>query len=190
MARLACTIVCTVFLSTPALAQVSQLERARFLLMLGSPEAALTILETLPETPAVLQGRAQAHLMIASQIAPPGRCDHLRRAIDFGSMASPQGVVELARKRFRNEGCQIARRGAEAHATSPHYDVGQNQVATSPNAPNQAAMPSRICVVSGLPARPSISRIAPASAKAVIAKALPIFRMPCMSPFAPSRAAL
>ena len=111
MVRLACMIVCTVFLSVPALAQVSQLERARFLLMVGYPEPALTILETLPETPTVLQGRAQAHLMIASQIPPAGRCDHLRRAIDFGSKASPQGVVEFARKRFRDEGCQIAQPG-------------------------------------------------------------------------------
>jgi hypothetical protein len=111
MIRMASALVCTVFLSTPTLAQVSQLERARFHLMLGNPEPALTILETLPETPAVLQGRAQAHLMIASQIAPPGRCEHLRRAIEYGSMARPQGVVELAQKRFRDEGCQIAQPG-------------------------------------------------------------------------------
>ena len=95
-----------------AAAQGSQLEKARFLLKVGYPEPALTILETLPETPAVLQGRAQAHLMIASQIPPPASCDHLRRAMDLGSMSSAQGLVEFARKRFRDEGCPIAQPGS------------------------------------------------------------------------------
>ena len=111
MFRLACTIVCTVFLSASAFAQGSQLEKARFLLKVGYPEPALTILEGLPETPAVLQGRAQAHIMIASQIPPAGRCDHLRRAMDLASISSAQGLVEFARKRFRDEGCPISASG-------------------------------------------------------------------------------
>lgn len=112
MVRLACTIVCTVFLSVTALAQGSQLEKARFLLKVGYPEPALAILETLPETQAVLQGRAQAHVMLASQVPPAGRCDHLRRAIDLASMSSAQGLVEFARQRFREEACQIAQPGS------------------------------------------------------------------------------
>jgi hypothetical protein len=112
MIRLASALVCVALIGLAAHAQGSQLERARFLLRVGYPEPALAILETLPETAAVLQGRAQAHLMIASQ-APPGlACDHLRRAIDFGSMASAGGIVEFARKRFRDDGCQIAQPGS------------------------------------------------------------------------------
>jgi hypothetical protein len=93
-------------------AQGTQLERARFLLMVGHPAPALEILETLPETRAVLQARAQAHVMIASQSPPAGRCDHLRRAIGYASMASAQGIVEFTRKRFNDEGCEIAQPGS------------------------------------------------------------------------------
>jgi hypothetical protein len=88
MVRLGCMIACAVFLSVTALAQRSQLEKARFLLKV---EPALAILETLPETQAVLQSRAQAHVMIASQIPPARRCDHLHRAIDLASQSSAQG---------------------------------------------------------------------------------------------------
>ena len=110
--RRALALVCFVLLTVAAHAQGAQLERARFLLLVGYPEAALAILETLPETPAVIQGRAQAHVMIAAQVPPPGRCEHLRRAIEFGSMASAGGIVEFARKRFRDEGCPIAQPGS------------------------------------------------------------------------------
>ena len=72
MIRLGFALVCFALLSIGAHAQGSQLERARFLLKVGQPEPALAILETLPETPTVLQGRAQAHVMIASQIYPAG----------------------------------------------------------------------------------------------------------------------
>jgi hypothetical protein len=96
-------------LSSIASAQSSQLERARFLLRVGYPEPALAILETLPETPAVIEGRARAHIMIASQIEPAGRCDHLRRAVDLGSMSSSQNLVEFARRRLQEEGCAATR---------------------------------------------------------------------------------
>ena len=112
MTRLGASLVGVALMGTVALAQGSQLERARFLLRVGYPEPALAILETLPETPAVLQGRAQAHLMIASQMPSGGACDHLRRAIDLGSLASAGGIVEFARKRFRDDGCQIAQPGS------------------------------------------------------------------------------
>jgi thioredoxin-like negative regulator of GroEL len=112
MVRLACMIACAVFLSVSALAQGSQLEKARFLLKVGYAEPALAILETLPETQAVLQGRAQAHIMIASQIPPAGRCDHLRRATDLASQSSAQGLVEFSRRRFREEGCQMTQPGS------------------------------------------------------------------------------
>ena len=112
MIRLASVLVFIALASIAVHAQGSQLERARFLLRVGYPELALEILETLPETPAVLQGRAQAHLMIASQVAPGLACDHLRRAIELGSMASAGGIVEFARKRFRDDGCQIAQPGS------------------------------------------------------------------------------
>lgn len=108
MVRFGFIIDCLTLLSVSVSAQG---EKARFLLKVGYPEPALAILETLPETQAVLQGRAQAHVMIASRIPPAGRCDHLRRAIHFGSIASAQGVVEFTRKRFRDEGCQIAQPG-------------------------------------------------------------------------------
>jgi hypothetical protein len=98
--------------SAVAWGQGSQLERARFLLLVGHAEAALAILEALPESPAVLQGRARAHVMIASQVAPAARCEHLRRAIDYGSMASAGDLVEFARRRFREEHCQIAQPGS------------------------------------------------------------------------------
>jgi hypothetical protein len=113
MTRLGLALVGFALLSiATAHAQGSPLERARFLLRVGYPEAALAILEALPETPAVLQGRAQAHIMIASQEPAAGRCDHLRRAIELGSMASAGGIVEFARRRFRDEGCQIAQPGS------------------------------------------------------------------------------
>lgn len=108
MHRVAIAFVCLVLATSAGLAQGTQLERARFLLMVGHPEPALAILESLPETPAVLRGRAQAHVMLASQVPAEGRCDHLRRAIGYASMASEQGIVEFARRRFRDEGCQIA----------------------------------------------------------------------------------
>ena len=113
MVRWALALVCFALVSIAAAhAQGSQLERARFLLLVGYPESALAILENLPETPAVIQGRAQAHVMIAAQVPQPARCEHLRRAIEFGSMASAGGIVEFARKRFRDEGCQIAQPGS------------------------------------------------------------------------------
>lgn len=112
MIRLGVVLFALTLASVAAHAQGSQLERARFLLRVGYPEAALAILETLPETPAVLQGRAQAHIMIASQEPVAGRCDHLRRAIELGSMASAGGIVEFARRRFQDEGCQIAQPGS------------------------------------------------------------------------------
>jgi hypothetical protein len=112
MTRLGAALVGVALLGTGALAQSSQLERARFLLMVGDPEPALAILETLPETPAVLQERAQAHLMIASQRPPGEACDHLRHAIDLASLASVGGIVEFARKRFSDDGCQISQSGS------------------------------------------------------------------------------
>jgi hypothetical protein len=112
MIRLGVALACVVLLSIAVRAQGSELERARFLLKVGDPEAALAILEAMPETAIVLRGRAQAHVMIASQNSPAGRCDHLRRAIDLGSMASAGGIVEFARRRFRDEGCQIAQPGS------------------------------------------------------------------------------
>jgi hypothetical protein len=108
MARAAAALFCALLACNAAHAQGTPLERARFLLKVGYPEPALAILETLPETPAVLQGRAQAHVMLASQVPPAGRCDHLRRAVGYASMASAQGIVEFARRRLRDEGCQIA----------------------------------------------------------------------------------
>jgi hypothetical protein len=108
MKRFALAMLGAMILSSPAIAQSSQLERARFLLRVGYPEPALAILEALPETPAVIQGRAQAHIMIASQIEPARRCDHLRRAVHLGSMSSSQNLVEFARRRFQEEGCETA----------------------------------------------------------------------------------
>jgi hypothetical protein len=108
MRRAVLALSCIVLASGAAEAQGTPLERARFLLKVGHPEPALVILESLPETPAVLQGRAQAHVMLASQVPPAGRCEHLRRAIGYASMVSAQGIVEFARRRFRDEGCQIA----------------------------------------------------------------------------------
>jgi hypothetical protein len=112
MPRAALVLIWAILLSTAAQAQGTPLERARFLLMVGYPEPALAILESLPETPAVLQGRAQAHVMLASQVPSEGRCDHLRRAIGYASMASAQGIIEFARRRFRDEGCQTAQPGS------------------------------------------------------------------------------
>jgi hypothetical protein len=111
MVRLAASLVCAALMSMAAHAQGSQLDHACSLLSAGHPEAALDILETLPETPVALRGRAQAHLMIASQVAPGLACDHLRRAMDLGSMASAGGIVEFARRRFSDDGCQIAQPG-------------------------------------------------------------------------------
>jgi hypothetical protein len=108
MVRLDASLACIALVSIAAHAQGSQLDRARFLLGAGYAEAALDILEALPETPAVLRGRALAHLMIAPRVAPGLACDHLRRAIDFASLASAGGLVELARRRFHDDGCQIA----------------------------------------------------------------------------------
>ena len=108
MKRTVLAMLGATLLSCTAIAQSSQLERARFLLRVGYPEPALAILETLPETPAVIEGRARAHIMIASQIEPAGRCDHLRRAIDLGSMSSSRNLVEFARRRFQEEGCATA----------------------------------------------------------------------------------
>jgi hypothetical protein len=101
-------LLSTLIFGSAAAAQGSLLERARFLLMVGYPDTALAILETLPETPAVVQGRARAHVEIASQIEPGKRCDHLRRAIDLGSMSSSQSLHEFARRRFQEEGCPSA----------------------------------------------------------------------------------
>jgi hypothetical protein len=112
MTRLGAALLGVALMATGALAQSSQLERARFLLAVGDPEPALAILEALPETPAVVQGRAQAHLMIASQRPPGWACEHLRRAIDLGSLASAGGIVEFARKRFQDDGCQISQPGS------------------------------------------------------------------------------
>jgi hypothetical protein len=94
MFRLACTIVSITLVTTAAFAQGAQFDRARGLLRAGYPERALDILGLLPQTPGVLPSSVE-------------RCDHLGRAIDFGSMASAANLVEFARKRFRDEGCQL-----------------------------------------------------------------------------------
>jgi hypothetical protein len=105
--RLTPAIGFVIFLTSQASAQAPQLDRARELLSTGNAVAALDILETLPQTPAVLIGRAQAHMMIAAQSPPATRCDHLRRAIDFASMSSSGELVESARKSWRDDGCQV-----------------------------------------------------------------------------------
>lgn len=99
-------VVLVALASVAAEAQGPQLDRARRLLETGNAAAALDILETLPQTTDVLQGRAQAHFMIAAQSQSVGRCNHLRRAIAYASMASTGELVELGRKNWRDEGCQ------------------------------------------------------------------------------------
>ena len=95
-------------MSVAADAQRPQLDRARKMLDAGNAAAALDILETLPQRIDVLEWRVRAHVMMAAQSQPAERCDHLRRATEYASMASASELVELTRKNALDQGCQPA----------------------------------------------------------------------------------
>jgi hypothetical protein len=105
MARAVTALLFIGIVTITASAQGPELDRAAYLLNAGNAAAALDILDTLPETPGALLVRAQAHLMLAAQISHPTRCDHLRKAMDFASMASAGPLLEAARKSSNDEGC-------------------------------------------------------------------------------------
>jgi hypothetical protein len=106
MVWLASAALCLAFTTTASLAQDARLDRAQGLLRAGHPEQALHIFGLLPDTPAVLQGQAEAHILIASHPRSVERCGHLRTSIEFGSRAQAVGLVEFARKQLLDEGCQ------------------------------------------------------------------------------------
>ena len=106
MFRFLLTIVFAALLGTAALPEGTQLDRARALIKAGDYEAALEILVRLPpQSRGVVQALAHAHVMVASRASPPERCDHLQKGIEFGIRAHDVHLVELARKRMRDESC-------------------------------------------------------------------------------------
>lgn len=84
-------------------------DRARTLLAVGDPGAALFVLEPLPPTFIVLDARARAHMMIASRSTGAERCFHARQAREFASMTSDGAIVALARRTELDEGCELTR---------------------------------------------------------------------------------